>query len=341
MAAKYHVVYGRNNMPLERGYKTADSATAAIKRAKELARNYKYGYGVWEMNYDYTGKNPKPVKIATVDETGKVTRLNPARGRNRRRNPGPAATRTGMELLQSAGRDEGRRVYHSTGVQPTRVSSETIGSYFETWWRHSAPDYSGGLGQFGSKADAKKAYTRAFRNAYRDNPASDAAALYESWTGEPSTHETIVEETIYEHGHLTDLARLVAFKLRGVRGQLKFTDPSTRLCSSESGRQLYIRGGDQQIDLDDFNSATRRPVDPTKDSVVLGEIEYVYYSAKKPFLGGEHKRTGVYKHRLGEESGNRPVLIYDTRAGLLSISGGSYYIKRGDYDGKHSRGIVD
>lgn len=181
----------------------------------------------------------------------------------------------------------------------------------------------------------------AIRRTPRANPSTAAAELYESWTGEPSQHETVVEETYYDHSHLTDLARLVGFKLRGVRGQLKFRDKETRLCSNETGTQLYIRGGDQRINLDDYNTITRRPVDPTKESVVLGEIESLYYSARKPFLGKEHTKTGVYKHKLGEESGNRPFLIYDTRAGLLSISGGSYYIKPGDYDGKHSRGIVD
>jgi len=180
-------------------------------------------------------------------------------------------------------------------------------------------------------------------NAYT-NPAPAAAALYESWTGLPSTHETIVVEKVFDHGHLTDLARLVSFKLRGVRGRLKFTDPTTRLCVNETGTQLYIRGGDQTIPLDDFNRAVTSPsrkVDPTKESVVLGEITNVYYAAKKPFLGGEHKHLGIYDHKLGGKNRNFPTLVYDTRSQLLSISGGVYYIKPDDYDGKHSRGIVD
>jgi hypothetical protein len=178
-------------------------------------------------------------------------------------------------------------------------------------------------------------------NALRSNPAPAAAALYESWTGEPSTHETVVTETVYDHAHLTDLAQLLGFKLRGVPGQLKFTNAETRLCANETGTQLYIRGGDQSINLSEFNRITRRPVDPKKDSVVLGEITDVFYRARKPFLGGEHKKTGTYHHKLGDKQGNRPVLIYDTRSQLLSISGGVYYIKKGDYDGKHSRGIVN
>jgi len=178
-------------------------------------------------------------------------------------------------------------------------------------------------------------------SAQRHNPAPAAAALYQSWTGEPSTHETVITDTVHDHTHLADLARLVAVKLRGVRGQLKFTDHTTRLCSNEAGTQLYIRGGDQAVNLTDFNSVTNRPVDTTKDSLVLGTIDCLFYAARKPFLGAQHSKMGVYKHTLGEESGNRPVLLYDTRSRLLSISGGAYYIKPGDYDGTHSRGIVD
>lgn len=176
------------------------------------------------------------------------------------------------------------------------------------------------------------------------NPAPGAAALFQSWTGIPSQHETIVVEKIHDHSHLADLARLCAFKLRGVRGRLKFTEPATRLCSNETGTQLYIRGGDQTINLDDFNRVVTSParrVDPTKESVVLGEITNLYYAARKPFLGGEHKKLGVYDHKLGGRNRNYPVLVYDTRSQLLSISGGVYYIKPDDYDGQHSRGIVD
>lgn len=178
------------------------------------------------------------------------------------------------------------------------------------------------------------------RRRTHGNPAPTAADLYESFTGTPSTHDVVVIDKVHEHRHLSGLARLVALKLKGITGQLKF-NADTLLGFNETGTQMFIRGGDQSIDLDEFNRRTRRPVDPTKELVVLGEIALLYYAGKKPFLGGEHVRTGVYKHPMGEESGNRPTLLYDTRSQLLSVAGGSYYIKPDDYDGKHSRGIVD
>lgn len=236
-------------------------------------------------------------------------------------------------------RGSGLTIFHrysfDDAVKAALEGAYTMRKTYTVWGKH----YVSPTGDVWEKL--KTVTPAAAQKAHWGNPAPAAAALYESWTGEPSTHETVVVDTIHAHAHLTDLARLVAFKLRGVRGQLKFTDHSTRLCSNETGTQLYIRGGDQAINLDDFNTVSNRRIDPTKDSVVLGEIEYLYYSARKPFLGKEHTKTGVYKHKLGEETGNRPVLLYDTRSALLSISGGSYYIKPGDYDGKHSRGIVD
>jgi len=173
------------------------------------------------------------------------------------------------------------------------------------------------------------------------NPVTPAAALYEAWTGLPSDHETIITETVHDHAHLADLAQLVSLKLKGVTGVLKFPDKQTRLASNETGTQLFIRGGDQSIDLGEFNRRTRRPVDPKKELVALGEVTDIAYSARKPFLGGPHKKTGIYVHKLGGKTKSLPVLLYDTRSRLLSLAGGEYYIKPGDYDGRHSRGIVD
>lgn len=189
------------------------------------------------------------------------------------------------------------------------------------------------------KPKAKAKPRRGWFGLGATNPAAPAAVMFEAFTGEPSEHETIVEETVHDHGHLADIAQLVGFSLRGVKGRLQFPDRETRLALNETGTQLYVRGGDQSINLTEFNRITTRPVDPRKESVVLGDVVAVYYRAAKPFLGGEHTKSGLYGHKFKPTA--LPVLVYDTRSKLLALAGGVYYVKPRDYDGKHSRGIVD
>jgi hypothetical protein len=93
------------------------------------------------------------------------------------------------------------------------------------------------------------------------------------------------------------------------------------LCSSEDGRQLYIEGGNQEVPLKSLKMDGPKF---EKDSMVLGILTEVTYHTSKGF----HKfRPTDYYHRLGEESGLQPTLLYDPRNKLLSISGGAYRVE--------------
>lgn len=181
----------------------------------------------------------------------------------------------------------------------------------------------------------------------RFNPAQAADAMYTSFTGLQPESTLDVRESIHVHTHLAAIAELHAFKLKGVRTRLMF-GKGTYLGVNETGTQLFIRGGDQAVNLSDFNAVAKVPVDPTKEHVILGQIDKIWYYAAKPFLGRQHSKTGLFVHDFGKSrtgrgghSGSLPYLVYDTRSKLLSIAGGVYYIKPDDYDGKHSRGIVN
>lgn len=167
------------------------------------------------------------------------------------------------------------------------------------------------------------------------NPAS-AAALSESFHGRGVEEQIEVSEEVLEHDDLAALGVLLKIELK--RGQvIEFSTDrgeETFLAANAEGSQLYCVGGDQSIELEPFD------VDPTKEYIVLGHVKWVFYATDKQHLGRADKKTGPYKHKLGEESGHMPELIYDSLNQSLLFAGGRYYIPQ-DMDGGASSGIHD
>src|ERR1700679_1873062 len=56
------------------------------------------------------------------------------------------------------------------------------------------------------------------RKHSRRNPADDAAAMYESFHGAPSTGELVIEDKVHYHGNLAELGVLCGLKVRVVTG---------------------------------------------------------------------------------------------------------------------------
>lgn len=100
-----------------------------------------------------------------------------------------------------------------------------------------------------------------------------------------------------------------------------YTPASTLLCSNEDGTQLYFLGGDQSLDL----SKIHMDGDWEKDSMIIGVVCEVSYRTEKSF---DKFVLTDYFHRLGEETGDEPMLIYDRMNEKLSVSGGKYRIER-------------
>jgi hypothetical protein len=161
----------------------------------------------------------------------------------------------------------------------------------------------------------------------RTNPEQSAAALYKSFHGKPSSGYTEVEEITHEHDWLTELGTLVSLHIRTpskVVAELSFrTGCNSRvlLSSSEDGRQLYFVGGDQEIPLAKLKLGGGKW---KRDSMLLGELIEITYRTKKSM----HKFEPIdYYHKAGEDSGVRPVVLYDQRSKLLSLSGGQYEVR--------------
>jgi hypothetical protein len=222
------------------------------------------------------------------------------------------------------------------GAHESGVSNANVREYgFNRWYNDQSP---GGMYREGPPRRKLKKSTleRIFNEGYkigkeegrRGNPAATAATLYEEFHGAPSTETLEVTEEIHYHGHLAALGDLVKLKVTtpaGAKATIDFDAAAGGrpiLSSNETGTQLYIRGGDQSVDL---RALGITGAEAERDSVVIGDLDQCEYETAKQFDG---MKKIVYFHRLGTEPvGLLPVLVYDTINQLLSISGGTYRVE--------------
>jgi len=186
-----------------------------------------------------------------------------------------------------------------------------------------------------------KKQLRQTRNPRRRNPESDADAGFESFHGEPSKEQVIIESEVHEHENLFVCGRLMELCIETQSGKylsMKWDEVEDAdvpyLASSEDGKQLFIEGGDQEIDLAAIGMDTDRWV---KDRMVIGTFaepeagrKYnITYRTRKEFDDFEEID---YQHDLGESSKElknpaRPYLEYEPHNKRLYITGGQYLIK--------------
>lgn len=101
---------------------------------------------------------------------------------------------------------------------------------------------------------------------------------------------------------------------------LKFPKGEGILASSPDGRQLYVLGESQDLDLEAIDIDT----DTSKDLVELGPATYIVYSARK----APSFQDVDWVHTFGEEGGDRPLLVYDKLSKILLFVGGSYRVEQ-------------
>lgn len=239
---------------------------------------------------------------------------------------------------------EAGKQWGETGAGESGVANARVRHYgFMQWYNNQAPGHlirEGPPRRKLTKIQVEKSFNDGYKRgkgkaAYfykqnewlrqtqgrRFNPADGAAALYEEFHGVPSEQETIITEDVQYHGNLAGLGHLVEIvvkTLSGYKAVLDFEGCDVLLCSSEDGKQLYLRGGDQSLDLAAIHMNGDEWV---RDSMVIGSITHLTYRTAKQF---DKLKKLDYEHRLGEESGVKPELIYDVLNNALSISGGQY-----------------
>lgn len=188
------------------------------------------------------------------------------------------------------------------------------------------------------RGGAANAYAVCTAARTRKNPANDsefdaAAKASQEFHGTDSVKKVfdIVTE-VFEFDSLGDCGELVKLEIipkkRGPIVDLTQFD-GARLAMSPKGElpQLYVEGGNQDVDLDVFG------IETVHAQEVLGDLKFVTYYTIKHHLGRQggkanyrHKLNDGEKIRRGTNPKNRPTVCYDALNNLISIWGGEYEI---------------
>jgi hypothetical protein len=193
----------------------------------------------------------------------------------------------------------------------------------------------------------------------RRNPAADAAALSKKFHGRPATTERRIVEPMHVHKHLMeigDLVRLVIDTPTGKVVVLNFntSDPRkiVRLATSERdpksgklvGKQLYLRGGDQEVNLKALGMDSPLWI---RDRMELGRLHEFKRGEPALVVDGERVKGSItyrtrkgmddfklvdYWHRAGEETARkagpaaRSIVEYDFLNKKIGFIGGQYHV---------------
>lgn len=169
-----------------------------------------------------------------------------------------------------------------------------------------------------------------------DNPDTmeSAESLSKEFHGrEPLETEEIQEAYKYPTS-LTKLGKLTQIEVTE-DGEyvtpIDFGKPLPDLCCSPDAKQMYVIGGNQFLsdeDLEEFGVE-----DCSKQYLELGLMYTLSYITDKHHLSDSDGKSSEYIHQLGEESGDMPMVVYDSLNKKLMFVGGSYKVE--------DRGIVD
>lgn len=153
------------------------------------------------------------------------------------------------------------------------------------------------------------------------NPVDVAEEVYEKFHGRPASKILKITEPVHVHSALSGIGDLKSLTIRHVGGRKKTILDFGRgavLAQNEKRNQLFIRGGDQSVDLKVFGVEK-----PYHEQEILGEVLSVDYFTRKDHLAPEDGGTATYRHKFGRK---KPTLIYSTPDKLLSFAGGGYTI---------------
>jgi hypothetical protein len=157
--------------------------------------------------------------------------------------------------------------------------------------------------------------------ARRTNPLEAAKKVYRKFHGRDADNILTITEPMHVHKHLSGIGDLVGLQVLTHDGRAKVTlkfDDGAVLAQNEKRNQLFIRGGDQSVNLKDFGITG-----PHHELEDLGAVIWVSYFTRKDHLAPEDGGEAIYKHRFGRK---KPTLIYDTLNKKMELAGGGYDI---------------
>jgi len=156
----------------------------------------------------------------------------------------------------------------------------------------------------------------------RANPS--AAALREAFTGKDADSYTVHREEHMPAGDYAQLGKLLALYVKPrAGGQVQVIKPrGTILVADESARQLWFVGGDQDISAALGVFGVRQCGDGL---VELGEARRIDYKQRKEHVPDPD--VDEWRHEFGEESGVRPLVLFDATHKRLLLEGGEYVVR--------------
>jgi hypothetical protein len=163
------------------------------------------------------------------------------------------------------------------------------------------------------------------RGARFSNPGATerAAELYKEFHGKEPREILEMQESDAARQTYTALGDLAELVIEAPAGKVKIgfsSDDAVKVASAPGGNQLYLLGGNQNIDsqLDRFGS------DPGKDLVELGAAVQITYRARKSM---DDFKLVDYYHNLGEETNEPPYAFYDRLKRRIFLAGGRYRVE--------------
>ena len=243
----------------------------------------------------------------------------------RRRNLGPVAALAGLANLKSLGlfrkkRRKGKR----RNADDTRFVRQALAKLFpgKTAGQLSVKQLSE-LMRAAQELKAGKSITRG--NPSRRNYA-DATDLYTQFHGRGprQVRDTNLPIVDYDgHEELGQIGKMVSLTIGG-RGWRKKIEWGPReapdLASEKDGKQLYLVGGSQNLD----SGLEALPVKTDRRTVDCGFAYQVEYFTQKGF---DNFQPVTYYHQFGEDTGERPRVVYDRQKKRIHLVGGAYKVK--------------
>lgn len=167
-----------------------------------------------------------------------------------------------------------------------------------------------------------KAGSGAKKVVARSNPSDQdqAVRLFEDFSGREASRIIQKQESAamrMDYAALGDLDYLKVKTPDGEAAMFNFEGDKVKLAGAPNRKQLYLIGGNQNLDGELDATALQ------KDFVDLGECTEVQYIARKVHISPV---PTSYFHKFGEDTGERPRLMYDKLKKRIFFVGGAYKI---------------
>jgi hypothetical protein len=347
-AAQFEAMKARMEREIEAQEQHKRAAQAKISNPAKSAAQYRLAQAVLSGTARTPTQMTRKVAQEIVDSTPEHLRSEYSRS-----NPNPPESSTEYRLGYSLGQmDRQNAALRRTDDELTA----TFKSEFppDEWWKRCPifiSGYDDGFG-FNGLAGGTTArnggrqvnggLSKRNPNGEGDEEYKQAQKIAELFHGRPVKEEITVTDFIREHDWLWRIGPLISLKIRTLTkrsASLPFSrdgESVVHLFCSPDGRQFYLRGGDQELNLKPLGMGPGS--DWYRDHMLIGEAKEITYADKKKF----HKFKLIdYYHKLGEKTKKKPMLAYDAFAHKMAIVGGQYKVETDDLVDGMSPGIVN